>query len=185
MPIEVELKARLTDPDTTIARLRERAPGEQSTYHDAYYDWPDRRLERAGRQELRLRQVETSADVRCLWTFKAAMLDDASTPEYETTVADADAAHSILTGLGLQPVIKYTKQCENFRFDHAGRAILATVVTIPEIAGVFLEVETVVTDKADADEARLAVESVLAGLAVSSHDLDPTYYIDLVRETRG
>lgn len=184
MSIEVELKARLTDPDTTVNRLRERAAGETSTYHDTYYDWPDRRLEGAGRQELRLRVIETHAEARCLWTFKGAMLNAASTPEYETDVADAGAAAAILTALGLEPIITYTKQCENFRFAFDGRQIIATVVTVPEIHGVYLETETLVPDNEDTAAARATILGVLADLGLSESDLEPTFYIDLVRHQR-
>jgi adenylate cyclase, class 2 len=184
MPIEVELKARLTDPDITVGRLRERAGGETSTYQDTYYDWPDRRLEEAGRQELRLRIIETDTDARCVWTFKGAMLDAASTPEYETAVADAEAARAILTALGLEPIISYTKLCENFRFSFNGSQIVATVVRVPEIEGVYLETETLVPDSEDTSAARDTILGLLTELGLSEGDLEPTFYIDLVRADR-
>lgn len=181
MPIEVELKARLTDANGTLAVLRTHADGRKATYWDTYYDWPDGALERNGRQELRLRTIETADNVRHLWTFKAPALDPASIPEYETAVADRDAAHAILAGLGLAPVIAYTKNCENFRYAHAGHDILATVVTIPEIDGTFLEIETVIPDDHDTRPAEQAITSALTTLGLSDTDLEPTYYIDLVR----
>jgi adenylate cyclase class 2 len=185
MPIEVELKARLAAPETTIADLRERAEGEHSTYSDTYYDWPDRRLEHAGRQELRLRTIETNDDSRCVWTFKGAMLNATSTPEYETIVSDAPMAHAILTGLGLEPTISYTKHCENFRISYGSRSILATVVRIPEIDGTFLEIEMLVPHESEIDDARRAIEAVLVELGLSMDDLESTFYVDLVLSGRS
>lgn len=51
MPIEVELKARITDPGAVVGLLRSWAEGEVSTYADTYYDFPDGRLTQTGRQD--------------------------------------------------------------------------------------------------------------------------------------
>ncbi|GAA1380888.1 class IV adenylate cyclase [Catellatospora chokoriensis] len=184
MPIEVELKARITDPDTVVGRLRSWADGEVSTYADTYYDFPDRRLTDTGRQELRLRIIDKPTGRRTVWTFKDAVLDNASTPEWETEVADSEAADAILTGLGLQPLIAYTKQCENFRFTAHRHPIVATVVTIPEIDGTFLEIETLISDDTDRDDALKAIHGVLTDLGLTDDDLEPTFYIDLVQAHR-
>ncbi len=185
MPFEVELKARVANPRRTVARLRRHAVGERSVYQDTYYDYPDRRLEKAGREELRLRVIESEHGQRCLWTFKGAMLDAASTPEFETTVGDAQAARAILHGLGLEPVISYTKRCENYRFVYAGRPVLATVVRVPELDGTFLEVETVVPDDDDIADARHTVQVVLKEVGLDEGDLEPTFYVDMVRRVRN
>jgi adenylate cyclase class 2 len=131
MPIKVELKARITDPATVSARLRGWADGEPSTYADTYYDFPDRRLTETGRQEMRLRVIDKPGGRKVLWTFKGAMLDAASTPEWETEVADPQPADAILTGLGMTHLIAYTKRCENFRFTAHGHPILATLGGCP------------------------------------------------------
>lgn len=184
MSIEVELKVRIAEPAAVVGRLRSWAEGEVSTYADTYYDFPDRRLTETGRQELRLRVIDKPGGKRVVWTFKGAMLDEASTPEWETEVGDAQAADAILTGLGLQHLIAYTKQCENFRFTAHGHPIVATVVTVPEIDGTFLEVETLVPDDAARNDALKAINGVLADLGLSVTDLEPTFYIDLVLARR-
>lgn len=184
MPIEVELKARVTDPDAVVGRLRSWAEGEVSTYTDTYYDFPDRRLTETGRQELRLRVIDKPAGRRVVWTFKGAMLDTASTPERETEVADAQTADAILTGLGMQHLIAYTKRCENFRFTAHGHPIVATMVSVPEVDGTFLEVETIIPDDTDRDEALKAIHGVLTDLGLTEADLEPTFYIDLVLAQR-
>jgi len=184
MPIEVELKARVTDPATVAGRLRGCAEGEVSTYADIYYDFPDRRLTETGRQELRLRFIDKPDGRKVVWTFKGAMLDAASTPEWETEVADPAAADAILTGLGMTRLIAYTKRCENFRFTAHEHQIVATMVTVPEIEGTFLEVETLIPDGANRDDALKTIHGVLADLGLTEADLEPTFYIDLVLARR-
>lgn len=184
MAIEVELKARVADPDHVRGELERRADAVASTYRDTYYDWPDRRLTSNGRQELRVRVIETDTASRCLLTFKGAMLDKASTPEHETDVASPEAIAAILAGLGLQHLIAYTKHCQNYTFDVDGHQITATLVTVPELDGVFIEVETLIPDGVPADTAKTAIRRVLADLGLSEEDLEPTFYVDMVTTRR-
>jgi adenylate cyclase class 2 len=182
--IEVELKARVPDPDTVRAALWARTNGEMSTYRDTYYDWPDRRLTRAGRQELRVRVIETDHGARCVLTFKGAMLDESSTPEYETEVSSPAAVDAILSALGLEHVIAYTKRCENFRFQAHGYPIVATLVRVPELDGAFVEIETLIPDGAPAGEADKAIRGTLVDLGLGEHDLEPAFYIDMITAGR-
>jgi adenylate cyclase, class 2 len=187
VPIEVERKARVSDPERIKALLARRASAEASTYHDTYYDWPDSRLERDGGQELRVRLVENDGgQLRVLLTFKAAMLDRSSTPEFETTVGDLSAADAILTGLGLVHLVAFHKRCVNYTFRANGHDIKATVVQVPELEGeTFLEVETIIDDRGQTVAASNAVHSVLGDLGLSDEDLTDELYVDRVRARRG
>jgi adenylate cyclase class 2 len=42
----------------------------------------------------------------------------------------------------MEHLVKFQEECANYRFTARGRAMLATVVTVPEITGTFLELET-------------------------------------------
>lgn len=185
MAIEVELKARVRDTESVLAHLKSRSDGRASTYRDTYYDYPDRRLGNAGRQELRIRVIEEDERTHAVWTFKGAMLDEASTPEYETDIAEPEAAQAILSQLGLEPVIAYTKHCVNFVFDRESYHVKATVVNVPELDGTFLEVETLVEDEADVGGARQVISDVLAALNLHEPDLEPTFYVDMVASQRA
>jgi adenylate cyclase class 2 len=185
MAVEVELKARVIDPELTRSRLESRATGESSAYYDTYYDWPDHRLTGAGRQELRLRIVTSAENTRRILTYKGAQTSTTDTPEYETEVADADAIDSILSHLGLTHLIIYTKNCLNYRFTAYGHRILATLVQVPELDAVFLEIETVIPDATSSDAAVAAVHRTLADLELGDDDLDPAFYIDMVTAARG
>jgi adenylate cyclase class 2 len=185
MTVEVELKARVADPELTRSRLKSRATGEPSTYHDTYYDWPDHRLTDAGRQELRLRIVTSEQTTHCILTYKGAATSATDTPEYETDVADSATLDSILAHLGLTHLISYTKNCLNYQFSAHGYPMLATLAQVPELDAVFLEVETVIPDTTSSDTAVTAIHQTLTDLGLGEDDLDPTFYIDMVTAARG
>ena len=186
MPIEAELKARVRDVPAVRAALAGRASAETATYRDAYFDRAEDGF-MAGGRELRLRTVETSQSVRTLLTFKAPAVDEASgsKPEFETTVDDRDAAAAILAGLGYEQVLEFTKRCENFEFENAGYAMLATLVTVPEIEGTFLEVETVVDSARDVAAALDAVREVMRAAGIGPDDFTTELYTDAVRQSRA
>jgi adenylate cyclase class 2 len=184
MTIEVEFKARLQDAEAVVRQLRSKSHGRPSVYNDTYYDWPDRRLEQAGRKELRIRVIEGDDGIQAIWTFKGAMLDAASTPEFETTVTEPEMARAILAQLGLEPVIAYTKHCLNFIFDTDHYQVKASVVRVPELEDTFLEIETLVDDETGVDPAQAVIRNVLAELDIYEPDLEPTFYIDMVAERR-
>lgn len=182
--IEAELKARVRDPAGLYDRLRALATAEHSTYHDTYYDRPGRDLMNSGR-ELRLRTVETSGQRRSLVTYKEPAVDSASgsKPEHETRIEDPSAIDAMLRGLGLEPVVAFEKHCTNYRFTAEGRNMLATVVTVPELDGTFLELETM-TDE-DGTRAALAdIHAVLTRLGITDDDLTSELYTDAVMRQR-
>lgn len=182
--IEAELKARVRDSAALHERLTELATGERSIYRDVYYDQPGGELARTGR-ELRLRAVEGPGGKRSLLTYKKAAVDAASgsKPEYETEVGNPAAADVLLRGLGLKVVVAFEKHCTNYRFRAEGREMLATVVTVPELAGTFVELETM-SDADDADEALTNVRAMLLRLGIDSEDLTTEQYTDAVLASR-
>lgn len=183
--IEAELKARLRDPATVERRLTQRAPAEESTYSDTYYDDPARTLTATGR-ELRIRTKTVGARARHLLTYKDAAVDadSGSKPEHETLVTDRTATDAVLRGLGYQPFIAFTKHFRNYAFTTAGRDILATLVRVPGLDGVFLEIETLV----DQDNLTVALDdlrALLTDLAVTPDELTTEQYTDAVAAHTG
>jgi adenylate cyclase class 2 len=180
--IEAELKARVLDPDTLRQRLSDLASGEPNTYRDAYYDRPGRELTGGGR-ELRLRTIDGN---QTLLTFKEAAVDavSGSKPEHETQVTNATAVDALLRGLGLEVMVAFEKHCTNYRFRAHGRDLLATVVTVPEIDGTFIELETM-TDRDGTNAALADIRAVLAHLGITDQDLTTELYTDAVISARG
>lgn len=187
MAVEAELKALVRDPERLHTALSRRAVSERSIYSDRYFDYPDRRWTRQG-NELRVRTLtDELSRTRTVLTFKQPALDNASgsKPEHETTIDDADVLVTVLTALGVEQIIAFQKQCVNYRFITQGRDLLATVVTVPELAGqTFLELETR-TDPSDLHAALDVVRSVLRELGIEEDDLTTQAYTDAVATQRG
>ncbi|MGW1465589.1 class IV adenylate cyclase [Streptomyces sp. NPDC002308] len=183
--IEAELKAHVHDPAEVTRRLDARAAARIEVYQDTYYDRPDRSLEAAG-QELRVRTVHGAETSRTVLTYKGAAVDaeSGSKPEHETAVEDADATHELLRGLGHVPVIAFEKRCRNYQLDAYGRTMLATLVQVPELEGVFLEVETMVAE-GEFREALEDVRSILGELGIGSEDLTTETYTGAVAARRA
>ncbi|MEV5374663.1 class IV adenylate cyclase [Streptomyces nondiastaticus] len=182
--IEAELKARVHDVAEVTRRLDARTAGRAEVYQDTYYDEPAGTLEKEDR-ELRVRTVRGAQTTKTILTYKGARVDAASgsKPEHETRVEDPEAVHAMLRGLGYVPVIAFEKQCRNYEFQAHGRPMLATVVTVPEIDGSFIELETQV-EKSDLRGALDDIRSVLGELGVEDGDLTTELYTDAVRARR-
>jgi adenylate cyclase class 2 len=122
---------------------------------------------------------------RHLLTFKDVAVDSetGSKPEFETVVIERESMEDIIARLGYAPIIELTKQCENFRFVSRGHKLPATVVTVPEIDGTFLELETQTTEK-NLQAVLADLRRVLAELGVSEDQLTTELYTDAVAEAR-
>jgi adenylate cyclase class 2 len=107
-----------------------------------------------------------------------------SKPEHETKVADAAVVDEILRALGLEHLVAFEKHCANYRFTAQGRDMLATVVTVPEIDGTFVELETL-TDQDDLAAALGDVRAVLGELGIGEDDLTTEQYTDAVMRARA
>ncbi|MFI9783901.1 class IV adenylate cyclase [Kitasatospora sp. NPDC051984] len=188
MTIEAELKARVREPAELVARLTAAAgaAGRVEVYRDVYFDRPGGELGAAG-AELRVRTVTGPAGMRTVLTYKGAALDagSGSKPETETLVADPVALRAILRGSGLVETIAFEKRCRNWELTEDGRPLLATVVEVPELAGVFLEVETPAADAAELPSALAAVRRALRRLGVADAELTTELYTDAVARARG
>jgi adenylate cyclase class 2 len=116
-------------------------------------------------------------------TFKEPAVDAAtgSKPEHETTAADPEVLVTVLTALGAEEVIAFEKRCTNYRFSARGRELLATVVTIPELAtgDTFIEVETL-AESDDLDAALSVVRGVLGELGIGPGDYTTELYANAV-----
>jgi adenylate cyclase class 2 len=181
--IEAELKARVKDVESVRAWLRARAEEEEATYHDTYFDWPDHRLDAEGR-EIRLRNITSLSGIKHLLTYKQSPVDSSSgaKPEHETTVADPDPLVAMFRDLGLIELVRLTKDCQNYRFTYGKRAILATLVTVREIQGTFLEVETL-ADDGEVNDALGLVREIMIKLGLGG-TLERSSYTEAVIEAR-
>lgn len=175
----------MADPAVLERELGRLARGEPGTYYDVYYDTPDGSRSASGR-ELPVRVIDTGGVRRTVLTYKEAPADEASQskPEHETVVASGGVIDIILSSLGLVHLVKFEKQCTNYRFTARGRDMLATVVTVPETSGTFVELET----RAREDELAASLDDVrgmLAVLGIGENDLTTEQYTDAVLRARA
>jgi len=187
MGIEAELKVRVRDPDRVRRLLCQGATQQNSVYYDVYFDTADRRLTRDGR-ELRVREVHTDDDAaQTLLTYKDPPVHAASEskPETETTVGDADALRAILAALGFEVLISFEKHCANYRFTAAGRPLLASLVSVPELEETFLEIETIVDTHSEVDPALETIRQMLDTLGIDRNDETIQAYTEVVAARRS
>src|SRR5882672_670542 len=155
MPIEIEKKYQLTQKRRVAVERRLDEIGASSRP----VEFEENTLYRGGRIELgscalRLRRVGS----RAILTFKRRLPSKSSIKhqqEEETEVANAEAAHAILTALGFRPALVYEKRRTRFNL---GRA----EIVIDELPfGLFMEIEG--TEKEIARvEAKLGIEDLPA-----------------------
>ncbi len=186
MGIEAELKTRVHDTDRVRGLLRQRAAEQNSVYTDSYFDTPDRTLTH-DECELRVREVHTDDAAVTLLTYKGAPVHAASSskPETETTVGDADALRAIVAALGFEVLIGFEKRCSNYRFAAAGQALLATLVSVPELEETFLEIETIVASETEVGPALEVIRRVLDELEIDRNDETTEAYTEAVAARRS
>lgn len=135
MSIEIEKKYRLTEERraTIEADLREAGAEyvgrdlEENTIYSS-----DSLREKGG--VVRIRRTETKNK----FTFKKRIANDSDVKqqiEHETDIGDADEVNSILTELGLSPVLVYEKRRDTWKF----RSVELVIDELP--FGLYMEIE--------------------------------------------
>jgi adenylate cyclase class 2 len=171
---EVELKVR-ADHDTLREQLTDADATRVGTVEqvDTYYDAPDRDFAETD-EALRIREERGDDATICL-TYKGPLVEAESKTreEAETAVADPDALHDILTGLGYEPAATVRK--ERTRYDYRGYTVTLDSV---EGLGEFVEVETATTD--DIATAREGAREVMKTLGLDPDEQIRTSYLALL-----
>ena len=172
MPRNVEIKARLADPDRTRARAAELADGPPKTLHqeDVFFRAP------RGRWKLR---TESGGDGELIH-YERPDADGPKTSRYRLDpVDDADGLRRVLDlACGTRAVVR--KKRELFL---AGR----TRIHVDEVEGLgwFLELEVVLeADESEATGEREAHE-LMRRLGVAADALVSGAYVDLLAPERG
>ena len=140
MPVEIEAKFRLPDPET-LRRLLTAAGARRlgaALEHNTYFDTPDESLRKSDRG-LRIRSVEAEdGSRRTELTYKGPRRPGELKvrQEEEIVIPSAETAAAILAGLGYRPAVRFQKRRESF---HLAKARVE-LDELPEL-GFFLEIE--------------------------------------------
>lgn len=186
MSVEAEQKALVRKRHEVETALAQHGELRHSTYEDTYFDSADGSL--VGHDhELRVRVVRTADRASSILTVKGDVVDvgSGSKRETETEVSDAEAAKALLEQLGYRRYVEFTKECANVDLRAHGHDMLATLVTVPEIDGTFIELETIVGDEADLRAALDAVHATLGDLGIEEADFTSDTYTGAVFAARG
>ncbi|PSO49146.1 MAG: class IV adenylate cyclase [Actinobacteria bacterium QS_8_72_14] len=161
---EVELKVR-ADHETVREGLRAAGATHRGTVTqvDTYYDAPHRDFAETD-EAFRVREETRDGQTTTRLTYKGPLVEAESKTreEFETAVADPEAARGILDGLGFEPAATVEKERERFGLD--GYTVTLDAVTD---LGEFLEVET---EAEDIEPAREGAIRLLRELGLDADD---------------
>ena len=167
---EIEVKYHVEDLPALEAALLRRGIVLSAPVHqdDQAYapDWWDYGQSKLGVPFARLR----TQDGRHLFTVKTPQANEQACAEQETEVAERDQMHAALLAMGFRPTVRIVK---TRRSAHTGGRSLC--VDDVEHAGVFLEVEQLVTGEQHGPAAQLELAAFVAALGVPLRRTSDTY----------
>ena len=179
---EVELKLR-ADHESLRERLDDVGADriEHRQQIDTYYDAPHRNFAETDeafrlREETRLDDDGQPVETTTKMTYKGPLVEQASKTreEFETALADADAAAGVFDGLGFEPAATVTKERERFDLD-------GYTVTLDQVddLGSFVEVEREGAES-EIEQLRSGAEECLRRLGLDPASQIRTSYLGLL-----
>ncbi|MFB6152328.1 MAG: class IV adenylate cyclase [Haloarculaceae archaeon] len=174
---EVEVKVRATH-EAVRERLREAGadPAGSVVQEDTYYDAPHRDFAETD-EALRVRTERRDDEATVALTYKGPLVDEGSKTreEFETAVADGEAAAGILDGLGFEPAATVRKERERW-------SLAGFTVTLDSVDGLgeFVEVETETERESAVESARDGARDLLERLGLDPDDGIRTSYLGLL-----
>lgn len=177
MVFEVELKAHLTDPATTEARVAELGAftGETSK-EDVYF----RRCGDSSplpADRFRLRREGAQAVVNFKQERQAGGVE--VNQEVEFAVTDAHAFYQFANRFGFEPFVVKRKRSRVYQIGQAHVELNRV-----EHLGHFVEIEILCEQESDVPIARIELARLLAKLELPPNALEPRPYIGLLQEVR-
>ncbi len=174
MAFEIEMKARVDDPEELEGRLHETAV-YQSSFHkrDRYYRYPE--CAPVQGKSIRLRK---EGDITYVTSKDKSVVDGMEeNREIEFTVSDYDAVEILLSRLGCSPFLEKVKKGKRFLKDD-----LILELCEVESLGWFIEIEKIIPEN-DPDQvrkARIEVEEMFISLGIGKEKTESRYYTDLL-----
>lgn len=175
MPYEVELKARLTNPEKINRQAAKIGQFTGETFKEDVYFRRKGNTQRSPDDRYRLRREADTAVV----TFKQKIMVEGVevNDEVEFAVDEPHAFYCFADRFGFEPFVVKRKQSRVYQ---VGRANVE--LNKVEHLGHFAEIEILCDEEADIAAATLEVQQVLVRLGLKPDDLEPRRYIDLIQE---
>ena len=177
---EAELKARLTPEAAASLPQRLEAlgfsGGDRVRETDLYFNSCTRDF-RETDEALRLRQAASGEKTSVRMTYKGPKSDSRSNTrqEHETTVGDLETARAILEALGFQPVFTVAKERRTLL-----RGAVTACLDRVEGLGDFLELEHMLPDDADREQAVDGLLRLVDELNIPRRALERRSYLELL-----
>lgn len=188
--VEVEVKLKIDSAESIEKKLMEIGFSKGQTLQeiDYYYNGVDRDFRQSG-EALRLRLVE-SLDGSALvadrpgepliqMTYKGPKLDNVSMSrvEHQVNIDDFETMQAILSSLGYKPVIPVIK----LRRELFSEEMAACVDTVDGL-GDYLELEIMVDNENQREEALSKISNILNQLGYSISDTTTTSYLSMLEK---
>jgi adenylate cyclase class 2 len=175
MTFEVELKARLRQPDVVKERVAELGKFVSETLKEDVYFRRHGDTSRIPAERYRLRREGAKAVV----TFKQRVQTGTTevNEEVEFVVDDAHAFFRFANQFGFEPFVVKRKKSMVYG---VGRAHVE--LNEVEHLGHFVEIEILCDEEADVPVARTEIAALLDQLGLTQADLEPSPYILLIQE---
>lgn len=179
--IEVEIKLPIKERSSIESKLQklEFLMGDLVEESDTYFNSKERDIRERG-EAFRIRRIEnkTTGAVSSVITFKGQKTDAVSMTrkELETGVEDPDICEEIFLSVGLEPVHPVVKLRKYYHRDR-----MTACLDQVEGLGDFLELEILVTDEDEKEEALREIEETLGELGYCMADTTRTSYLTMLQ----
>ena len=172
--IEVEVKAKITQPDKIIKHLKTQAKFPKEIHQiEIYFNAPDRDF-RITDEALRIR-ISSEGPALTYKGPKIGNLIDKTREEISVNINDLQKTRIILEKLGFQEVDKVSKKRLLFQFND-----LSISVDFVENLGEFIEIEGLVTTENEIEIKRKEILEFLNELEVPLEDCERRSYLELL-----
>lgn len=191
--VEVEVKLKIDSDELIEKKLLDAGfkKGQTLQETDYYYNGVDRDFKESG-EALRLRLTESldgSAVVAdrpgeplIQMTYKGPKLDNVSMSrvEHQVNIDDFETMQSILSSLGYRPVVPVIKLRRELYSEE-----MAACIDKVDGLGDYLELEIMVDNESQREEALNRITKVLSHLGYSISDTTTTSYLSMLEKIQG
>ena len=193
--IEVEIKARITDPD----KIKKKFKNLNGIYkislnhEDTYFNMPkELRDFKKTDEALRIRKSieflknanNSEKFVNYFITYKGKKIDTStkSRKELEVKISDGIQMREILKSLGFKEIFTVKKERELYEFNYKNNKIEALIDYIPILKEFFIEVEMLTDTTEKLKAAREALFEFLSNIGIKREESIIKSYLELIAE---
>lgn len=180
--IEVEIKLPVCSRQSTEQKLVGLGfeEGHLVKESDIYFTSDARDFKKTD-EALRIRRCEnlTTGESAAVLTYKGAKIDKISMTrkELETGIEDADVCREILSSIGFRPFFPVNKCRQYYHYDH-----ITACLDVVDNLGDFLELEVLVEEEKEREEALQQIEEILEKMGRSMAETIRTSYLSMLQQ---